>query len=89
MRRRSAPTMSFRGFIVLADIIFALAAGFMLLHPLQSAVPHVPPPPPPPIPRPDVRELEMRLERLLVRLHSNAADLEALEQRRKSGAPAQ
>jgi hypothetical protein len=93
MRRRSAPTLSFRGFVVLADIIFALAAGFMLLHPLQPVAQRAPAPPDPP--RPDASALEERLNSLLPKLRDGANDLDSLEQRlqeslakaSKSGAP--
>jgi len=48
MRRQRSGAHGLRAYIVLADIVFALSAGFMLLHPLSKPKP--PPPPPPPKP---------------------------------------
>ena len=78
MRRRPA-TLSFRGFIVLADIIFALAAGFMLLHPLAPSRPRpVPVPVPETPPCGDCEMLEQKLRSLMAAVQSRAMDIDVL-----------
>jgi len=74
--RRKRQEFQFRGFVALADTLFAISAGLLLLNPIQfeskSAV--TPPPTPEPEPRPEqvqpmvveIQKLEKRIDRLEV-----------------------
>lgn len=87
-----AQGFSFRGFVALADLLFALSAGLLLLDPKfnqahKPAIPAAAPVPlaqePPPQPRPDdgaeaqrIRTELDQLTALLSRLEAQTPDLE-------------
>jgi hypothetical protein len=79
MARRRSGGLSYRGYVALADAVFGLAAGFMLLNPLRS----LPPPPPAPLPRPccepnlgpAIEEREERLSLVLAKLRAQQNEI--------------
>lgn len=72
MRSRSNSDLSFRGFVVLADIVFAVSTSMLLLH-------EPPKPAPPPVrPCQDCDALEERLKELLRTIQDKAVSIDSL-----------
>ena len=83
--RAKGSTFRFMGFVALADTLFAVSAGLLLLNPVHLR-PEGPPPPPKPDPSTSALEVArsveselVRIERSLQSLHESGAVLKEMQ----------
>lgn len=72
MKQRSE--FNFRGFVALADLIFAVSAGLLLLNPIQFNPASPAPPKPKPAPKPPAQMILLQLQQIEAHLDKFEAD---------------
>ncbi len=78
--KRKQSDFSFRGFVALADLIFAVSAGLLLLNPIQFAdSPPVPPPQPKPATKSPAQIISLQMRQIEGHLDKLEADSPALQ----------
>jgi hypothetical protein len=72
--KRKQSGFSFRGFVALADMIFAVSAGLLLLNPIQFEPPPAILPKPKPVFKPPPQEIFLQMHQIEHRLEKLEAD---------------